>query len=75
MSENVTKGGKNENGFVESCKNFCKKAWETTKNACLKAIDWVKNIPWFSNVKPLIAWSVFGGTVALSVILMLIFWL
>ena len=71
MSENVTKGGKNENGFVD----FCKKAWETTKGACLKAIDWVKNIPWFSNVKPLIAWSVFGGTVALSVILMLIFWL
>ena len=71
MSENVTNGGKKENGFVD----FCKKALDTVKGACVKAIDWVKNIPWFSNVKPLIAWSVFGGTVALSVILMLIFWL
>ncbi|MBE7078197.1 MAG: hypothetical protein E7377_05835 [Clostridiales bacterium] len=67
MSENVTNGEQKENFFT--------KAWATVKGACVKAIDWVKNIPWFSNVKPLIAWSVFGGTVALAVILMLIFWL
>ena len=40
-----------------------------------KAVNFVKNIPWTSTVKPLVAWSVFGGVVALTVILMLAFWL
>ena len=68
MSENenkaLTNGENKDGGFFDKVKGWCK-----------NAINWVKNIPWFSNVKPLIAWSVFGGTVGLAVILMLIFWL
>ena len=44
--------------------SFCKKAW-----AAVKAINWT------APVRPVIAWSVFGGVVALAVVLMLIFWL
>lgn len=44
--------------------DFAKKVW-----AKLKVVEWNKP------VKPVVGWSVFGGTVALSVVLMLIFWL
>ena len=35
----------------------------------------IKAIPWNSPVKPVVAWSVAGGALLLSVVLMLIFWL
>lgn len=34
-----------------------------------------KNLDWKKTVDPVVAWSTFGGVVALSVILALIFWL
>lgn len=43
---------------------FAKKCWAA-----------VTSIQWTSNVRPLIAWPVYGGVVALTVALMLIFWL
>ena len=44
--------------------DFAKKAWVT-----------VKELDWNAPVRPAIAWSVFGGALAIAVVLMLIFWL
>jgi len=33
------------------------------------------NLPWNQPVRPVIAWSLIGGVLAVSVALMLIFWL
>ena len=41
------------------------------KNAWAK----IKAIPWNAPVKPVVAWSIAGGALLLSVVLMLIFWL
>lgn len=63
MSENENKAvteAKKENKVVA----FFKTAWAK-----------IKAIPWTQPLKPVVAWSVFGGVVALSVVLMLIFWL
>ena len=35
----------------------------------------IKAIPWNAPVKPVVAWSVVGGVLLVSVALMLIFWL
>ena len=50
--------------FFKKIGNGFKKAWE-----------WVKNIPWNQPVKPIVAWGIIGGVLAISVALMLIFWL
>lgn len=44
-------------------------------NFFTNALAKIKAIPWGQSMKPVVAWGVFGGAVALSVILMLIFWL
>lgn len=54
---------------------FCKKAWAATVAFCKKAWAAIKAIKWNATVRPVVAWSVFGGVVALAVVLMLIFWL
>jgi hypothetical protein len=70
MSENkktVTKGEKKDSFFKKTgvaISNFFKKAWA-----------WVKGIQWNAPVKPVIAWSTIGGTLLVSVVLALIFWL
>ena len=83
MSENkktVTKGEK-KGSFGEKVGNFFKKvgAWfkkvgVAIANFFKKAWAWVKAIPWNAPVKPVIAWSVIGGVLLVSVALMLIFW-
>ena len=54
---------------------FSKKAWAATVAFTKKAWAAIKAINWTAPVRPLIAWSVYGGVVALAVVLMLIFWL
>lgn len=55
------------------------KAAKTVGDAIAKAAKYVwaqiKRVPWTKPVKPLVAWSIIGGTLAVSVSLMLIFWL
>ncbi len=63
----MTKTQKSESGvkkFFGKIGNFFKTAWQK-----FRAIEW--NAP----VKPVIAWSIVGGVVLVSVALMLIFWL
>ena len=62
----VTKGAKKNTGdnFMTKVSNFFKNAWAK-----------VKAIPWNAPVKPVVAWSVIGGVLLVSVALMLIFWL
>ena len=43
---------------MEAIKNFFKKTW-----------DGIKNIKWFDTVKPVIAYSVSGGVLALAIII------
>ena len=62
MSDNKKAGS--EVSFMTKVSNFAKKAWA-----------WFLGIDWNSSVKPVVGWSVFGGVVGLSVLLMLIFWL
>lgn len=67
---------KNENVVVEEGKeNFFKKAWNGTKNFFKNVWGKIKAIPWTEPVKPVVAWSIIGGVLAVSVALMLIFWL
>ena len=44
--------------------DFAKKVWAK-----------VKSVEWNAPVKPIVAWSVIGGVLLVSVALMLIFWL
>ncbi len=37
--------------------------------------DNAKKIDWNATVKPIIAWGAYGGTLALAIVLALIFWL
>jgi hypothetical protein len=37
--------------------------------------DNAKKIDWNATVKPAIAWGAYGGTLALAIVLALIFWL
>lgn len=46
---------------MEAIKNFFKKTW-----------DGIKNIKWFDTVKPVIAYPVAGGALALAIIIGLI---
>lgn len=62
--ETVTNGEKKSCSFFKKVGGFFKNAW-----AKFKAIDW--NAP----VRPVVAWSVVGGVLLVSVALMLIFWL
>ena len=55
--------------------DFFKKVGKAIADGAKKAVEFVKNIPWTSPVKPLVAWCTYGGVVALTVVLMLIFWL
>lgn len=48
---------------------------KTTKFDVKELIEKVKKIDWKQNVNPVVAWSVFGGVVALSVIISLIVFL
>lgn len=54
---------------------FFKKIGEAIAASAKKAWVAVKTLNWNAPVRPLIAWSVFGGAVVLAVVLMLIFWL
>ena len=54
---------------------FAKKAWAAIVAFAKKAWATVMKINWTAPVRPVIAWSVYGGVVALTVALMLIFWL
>ena len=60
----VNKGGKKSAPAKKSGDNFFKKAWAK-----------VKGIQWNAPVNPVVAWSVIGGVLLVSVALMLIFWL
>lgn len=58
------------------------KTGTTTEKKSAKLGAWFKNvwakikaIPWSAPVKPVVGWSVAGGALLLSVVLMLIFWL
>ena len=66
----VTKGAKKNTGD-----NFFKKAWNAVSNFFKNAWAKVKAIPWNAPVKPVVAWSVIGGVLLVSVALALIFWL
>ena len=55
--------------------NTAKKVGAAIANGCKTAWNFVKKIQWNQPINPVIAWSVIGGVVAVSVILMLIFWL
>ena len=61
--------------FMNKVGNFFKKVGKAIADGCKKAWKYIKNIPWNKPVKPLVAWCVVGGTVVVSVALMLIFWL
>ena len=61
--------------FMKKVGDFFKKVGAAIANGCKKAWNFVKNIPWNQPVKPVVAWSVLGGTVAVATILALIFWL
>ena len=67
----VNKGGKKNGSFGTKVGNFFKKIGGFFKNVWAK----VKAIPWNAPVKPVVAWSVIGGVLLVSVALMLIFWL
>ncbi len=55
------------------------KAAKVAGSAIAKAAKYIWNlikiVPWTKPIKPVIAWSVIGGTLAIAVALMLIFWL
>jgi hypothetical protein len=53
---------------------FCKKAALAVADFAKKAWAWFLAIDWNAPVKPVVAWSTFGGVLGLSVVLMLIFW-
>ena len=68
------------------CKETAVKAWAWTKKTAVKVWAWttetaktvwakLKVLEWNKPVKPVVGWSVYGGAVVLSVVLMLIFWL
>ena len=62
-------------GGVESEISFMENQEKTTKFDVKELIEKVKKIDWKQNVNPVVAWSVFGGVVALSVIISLIVFL
>ena len=77
MSENkktVTKGEKKDSFFAKVGAWF-KKVGKAIADFFKKAWAWFKGIQWNAPVKPVIAWSVIGGTLLVSVALALIFWL
>ena len=77
-NENVVVEKGKENFFKKAwnaTKNFSKKAWNATANFCKNAWAKFKAIPWSQPVKPVVAWSIIGGVLVVSVALMLIFWL
>ena len=55
--------------------SFAKKAWAAIVAFAKKAWATIKAIKWTATVRPVVAWSVYGGVVALTVVLMLIFWI
>ena len=61
-----------ENEKKFDIKELWNKVWTKTKEIAKTVVDFVKNIEWTKEVKPVIAWSVYGGVVALSVIIGLI---
>ena len=79
MSENkktVTKGGqKSGDSFFKKVGAWFKKVGNSIADFAKKAWAWFKGIQWNAPVKPVVAWSVIGGVLLVSVALMLIFWL
>ena len=78
MSEEKKTG---EGTFMDKVKGFFKKVGAACKKAALAVADFAKKawawflaIDWNAPVKPVVAWSTLGGTLGLSVVLMLIFW-
>ena len=67
----VNKGEKKSGSFGAKVGNFFKKIGGFFKNVWAK----FKAIQWTAPVKPVVAWSVIGGVLLVSVALMLIFWL
>lgn len=57
----------------DGIKSFAKKVWEALKKAYKAVVAFFKNVKWSDNVKPVIAYSVAGGLVAiLALVLILI---
>lgn len=61
--------------FLSKVGAFFKKVGSAIVKAAKSVWAWIKEIPWTKPIKPVIAWSVIGGTLAIAVALMLIFWL
>lgn len=64
-----------ENFFAKlwaGIKKVAKKVWAGIKFVAKKIAKFFKSIPWGSNVKPVIAWSVFGGVCAIVLLVWLL---
>ncbi len=58
---------------MEAIKKFFKKAWDGIKASYKAVVTFFKNVKWSAPVKPVIAYSVAGGLVAiLALVLILI---
>ena len=73
MSDNKKTGS--EGSFLNKVGDFFKKVGTAIADFAKKAWAWFLAIDWNSSVKPVVGWSVFGGVVGVSVLLMLICWL
>ena len=54
---------------MEAIKNFFKKVWGGIKTGFFAVINFFKNVPWTQTVKPVIAYSVSGGALALAILI------
>ncbi len=50
-------------------KAFCQNCWQKTKSFFKTCWQKVKSIKWAETVKPVIGFSIFGGVVALAVLI------
>lgn len=78
----VNKGEKKSGSFGAKVGNFFKKVGAWFKKVGIAIANFfkklwakVKAVQWNAPVKPVVAWSVIGGVLLVSVALMLIFWL
>ena len=71
----VNKGEKKNGSFFAKVGAWFKKVGSAIGNFFKKLWAKVNAIQWNAPVKPVVAWSVIGGVLLVSVALMLIFWL
>ena len=67
--------GENKGSFFNKVGAFFKKVGNAIADFAKKVWAKVKSVEWNAPVKPIVAWSVIGGVLLVSVALMLIFWL